>query len=286
MAKTHFSVDLHRHRGRRRGDRHCGAFAHLETAAYSLEGAVIHSAKDTHKQEPVADATITVSHGLVSTTTRSDASGYFRITFPQVIWPGEILSITITHPNYHPLSFEWHIVFRSSLRRLMISELKPMATPPAPVSGKPPTVISDIRIRYTVAAPSEINIGSAVRTFQVVNQGNVPCNHQGPCSPNGAWKAATTPSPWMPAWATNIAMFAPRASPGPCPFTRIRTRAQGRTIVATAEDWSDTATFLLEAEVFHTSIDSSVRERTRFSLIAASASRFHPRKRVSRLKPT
>ncbi len=34
----------------------------------------------------------------------------------------------------------------------------------------------------------------------------------------------------------------------------------GRVITATALDWSDTATFLLEAEVFRTAINSNVRE--------------------------
>ena len=50
---------------------------------------------------------------------------------------------------------------------------------------------------------------------------------------------------------------------GPCPFTRIDPNGLaggGRTITASAIDWSDTATFLLEAEVFHTEIVSNVRE--------------------------
>jgi hypothetical protein len=50
---------------------------------------------------------------------------------------------------------------------------------------------------------------------------------------------------------------------GPCPFTRIDSSGfsqGGRIITATALDWSDTATFLLEAEVFRTVVDSNVRE--------------------------
>ena len=34
----------------------------------------------------------------------------------------------------------------------------------------------------------------------------------------------------------------------------------GRNIAVSATDWSDTATFLLEAEVLHTAISPSVRE--------------------------
>jgi hypothetical protein len=50
---------------------------------------------------------------------------------------------------------------------------------------------------------------------------------------------------------------------GPCPFTRIDSSGfarGGRIITASALDWSDTATFLLEAEVFRDSTGSSVRE--------------------------
>jgi hypothetical protein len=50
---------------------------------------------------------------------------------------------------------------------------------------------------------------------------------------------------------------------GPCPFTRIDSSSfthGGRIIRATAIDWSTTATFLLQAEVSHTSTGSEMRE--------------------------
>ncbi len=50
---------------------------------------------------------------------------------------------------------------------------------------------------------------------------------------------------------------------GPCPFTRIDSSGfihGGRNISVTALNWSDTATFLMEAEVYHTAISSEVRE--------------------------
>lgn len=50
---------------------------------------------------------------------------------------------------------------------------------------------------------------------------------------------------------------------GPCPFTQIHSGdpAGGeQTVVISAVDWSDTATFLAEAEVIDRSIASSVRE--------------------------
>jgi hypothetical protein len=102
-----------------------------------------------------------------------------------------------------------------------------------------------------------------VKTFQVVNNRNVPCNRQAPCSPDGNWKAATG-SVTMDAGPDHEYRDV-RASciAGPCPFTRIDSSGfsqGGRVITATALDWSDTATFLLEAEVFRTVVDSNVRE--------------------------
>jgi len=50
---------------------------------------------------------------------------------------------------------------------------------------------------------------------------------------------------------------------GPCPFTQIDPGGfanGGRNLTVSALDWSDTATFLVEAEVFHTAISSNVRE--------------------------
>jgi hypothetical protein len=229
----------------------------------TIQGAVIRADEDTHRQTPIADAVVTASRGLDSVTTRSDASGYFQITFPQVIWPGQSVMLTFRQPDYHRLDMNLTMAFRSTERRLVIAQMKPLAEPMVTVSGKPQTavaVISNIRIRYTVNSQSEENIGSAVRTFQVVNQGNVPCRRQGPCSPDGNWKAATESVSLDAGLGNEYRDVRASCIAGPCPFTRISTRAEGRTIVATAENWSDTATFLLEAEVFHTSLDSSVRE--------------------------
>jgi len=118
-------------------------------------------------------------------------------------------------------------------------------------------------VRYTVNSQNDQNIGSDAKTFQVVNLGNIPCHHENPCSPDGYWKAAKG-SIELDAGADNEFRDA-RASciAGPCPFTQIDASGfanGGRKIVASALDWSDTTTFLLEAEVFHTAVVSNVRE--------------------------
>ena len=129
-------------------------------------------------------------------------------------------------------------------------------------SGQVPTVGS-LRVRYSIKAMSEVNIGSAAKPFQVVNTGNVPCNRQAPCSPDGNWKAAIG-SAFLDAGAGNEFRNA-RVSciAGPCPFTKIEKddfSKGGQTIRVSARNWSDTTTFLLEAEVFHSMISEIVHE--------------------------
>jgi hypothetical protein len=122
--------------------------------------------------------------------------------------------------------------------------------------------VTNIRVRYTVNIQSEENIGSAVQTFQIVNQGNVPCRHQAPCSPGGNWKAAIGSKSLDAGVGNEFRNVRASCIAGPCPFTRIDPSGflhGGRTVVVSALNWSDTTTFLVEADVFRTSIGSSVR---------------------------
>jgi hypothetical protein len=118
-------------------------------------------------------------------------------------------------------------------------------------------------VRYSVKTTTDVNIGSAVKTFQVENQGNIPCRNQHPCSPDGKWKA-TIGSTTLDAGAGNEFRDA-RVSciAGPCPFTRIESTQSsrgGQIIEVTARDWSSTATFLVEAEVLHNMPTSAAHE--------------------------
>jgi hypothetical protein len=229
----------------------------------TIQGAVIRSEKDADKQVPVPDAIVTASRGEISTTTHSDASGYFRITFPEVIWPGQTLLLTVQHSEFYALDIPLAMQFRSSSRRLIIAALKPLSETKGISADPKADVVSNIRVRYTVNSKAEANVGSAVRTFQVINQGDVPCRRQGPCSPDGVWKAAMASVTMDAGTGNEFRNVRASCIAGPCPFTRIDSQGferGGRMITASALNWSDTATFLLEAEVFHTAIASSVRE--------------------------
>jgi hypothetical protein len=146
---------------------------------------------------------------------------------------------------------------------LYIAAMVPIAPKAVAPSSRAEVVVSNVRVRYTINSRTETNVGSAVKTFQVVNTGNVPCNHHAPCSPDKKWKASSA-SASLDAGADNTFNNG-RASciAGPCPFTRIdssRLVSGGHNISVSALDWSDTTTFLMEAEVYHTAITSNVRQ--------------------------
>jgi len=236
---------------------------HWRPRSITLQGAAIRLDADPRKEIPIANATVVASDGTSRAVTLSSASGYFRITVHNRIWPATTVQLAFSAPGYQSLDMVLRIGLRTDLRKLYIAQMKPLAVPARPDVRRPTVLVSDIRIRYTINYQTDTNIGSAVKTFQVVNTGNLPCAGSGPCSPDGMWKAASG-SATLDAGAGNVFRNV-RASciAGPCPFTQIDARDSaggGQIVVATATDWSQTATFLVEAEVFHTTIASSVRE--------------------------
>jgi hypothetical protein len=234
------------------------------TALMTFQGAVIRRDEDTRNELPIADVEVTATRGSTSVSTHSDASGYFKITFPEVIWPGQTVVLSFRHQDYWPLDMNLPIQFRSTAKRDYVARMEAMPTVAHDTvnPNQPPTTVSNIRVRYTINAQSEENVGSAVRTFQVVNQSNIPCKHQAPCSPDGDWKASLGSVTMDAGNGNEFRNVRVSCIAGPCPFTRIEPIAfqdGGRTVVASAVNWSDTTTFLLEAEVFRIGITSSVR---------------------------
>src|SRR5580698_9766933 len=70
---------------------------HWRPRSLKIHGAVIRRDEDTRKESPISDALITASDGITSTTTQSDAMGYFKVTFPEAVWPGQALNLSFTH---------------------------------------------------------------------------------------------------------------------------------------------------------------------------------------------
>src|SRR5207237_9973338 len=71
---------------------------------------------------------------------------------------------------------------------ICVARMVPRAGGQRAEAGGPEVLLSDIRVRYAMKNLTTINIGSMVKSFEVVNVGNIPCDH-GPCSPDGKWKA-------------------------------------------------------------------------------------------------
>jgi hypothetical protein len=214
---------------------------------------VIIADPDTKEELPISGVEVSATDALVNTPVKSDSSGFFSIQLRRGMRRGQTVTLTFRHPDYHPLELQETIVNG----KLCIARMVPIPreTPHTPTG--PVTTVSNVRVRFTIKATTVVNVGSVVRTFQIENKGDVPCHGQHPCSPDGRWKAALG-STSLDAEAGNEFRDA-RVSciAGPCPFTKIEKddfSEGGRTISVTARNWSDTATFLLEAEVVHSMV--------------------------------
>ncbi|HEV2708728.1 MAG TPA: hypothetical protein VGU67_00830 [Edaphobacter sp.] len=226
-----------------------------------IEGAVIRRDPDTRKELPIENVAVTASDGVVSASAESDASGYFKIELQRQVWSGQPIVVHFKHADYEPLDLNLQA------GRLLIDEkLHVVAMVPVPEPDKPnikESVVKNIRVRYTINSRTQSNVGSAVKTFQVVNQGNVPCDKHLPCSPDKKWKASSGSASLDAGQDNSFGNVRASCIAGPCPFTSIDSSGfehGGRHITVSALNWSNTATFLLEAEVFHTAISSNVRE--------------------------
>src|ERR1035438_5077800 len=223
----------------------------------TLRGAVLRQDPDPNRQLPLADVQITAINALGSGISKSDQLGFFTLTLPKGLRRRQEVLLKFRHPDYRPLDVNDFIGDKIYVVRMI-----PTREEPSPESHSG-FAISNTRIRYSVKATTEANIGSAVKTFQVVNTGNTPCNKRPPCGSAGKWKA-TLGSLSLDAGEGNAFRNA-RVSciAGPCPFTKIEVEnfsPDRRRFNVSVLNWSDTVTYLLEAEVIHPMTSDMVRE--------------------------
>jgi hypothetical protein len=228
-----------------------------------VEGAVIRRDPDTRKELPIEDVAVTATDGVVSASARSDASGYFKVILERQVWSGQPIVVHFEHAEYEPSEFQLPAARLMIDDKLHVVSMAPIDVPVVPAPNRKEFVVSNIRVRYTINSRTESNVGSAVKTFQVFNKGNVPCIKDELCSPDKKWKAATGSASLDAGQDNSFGNVRASCIAGPCPFTKIDASGfehGGRNISVSALNWSDTATFLLEAEVFHTAISSNVRQ--------------------------
>jgi hypothetical protein len=225
----------------------------------ALRGAVIQQDEDPKKQSPITDVEITALDHPGTPPTRSDFSGYFKMTLKPGVKRGQEVTLQFRHRDYEPV--EMKEVVGDKLYIVAMVPLRHDDGEAPPTS--PQTPVANVFVRYSIETTAAVNIGTGVTTFQIVNKGNVPCNHGPLCSPDNKWKAAIGGAA-LDAGQGNVYDNA-RVSciAGPCPFTKIEqdnfTRG-GRNIGVTVRGWSDTTTFLFQAEVFRQQINDIVRE--------------------------
>ena len=221
----------------------------------SLSGAVLRQDPDPGKQLPIGNVEVSISDGSPAGSTMSDASGFFQLRLRERVQKGEAMKLHLRHPGYVPMDVD-----EIAVDRLFIIRMQPVTKASSSV---PPVTISDLRVRYSMKDDAIRNVGSAAKIFEVVNKGDVPCDTRKVCSPDGKWNAtiggasldAGSGNEFQNARVTCIA--------GPCPFTKIDNDGfskGGRKISVSVRNWSDTTSFVLEAEVVHASNTDVTRQ--------------------------
>jgi hypothetical protein len=223
-----------------------------------LQGAVVRQDSDLRKGIPIANVEITAASVFAASECKSDSSGFFRLVLPAGVAPGQRLTLLFRHPDYQAVA-----ISAIADNRIYVAHLAPVSHNTTVPVQHPDVVISDVAVRYSVKATAIVNVGSVVKTFQVVNTGNVPCRGQTPCSPDHRWKGSMGSISLDAGQDSEFQNVRVSCIAGPCPFTTIESRnfsKDGRTLKVSALDWSDTATFLLEAEVVRPMVSAVVRE--------------------------
>jgi len=214
-----------------------------------LQGSVTVRDAHTRKQRPIADVDVFAEDDMVTPLVKTDSMGFFRVTLPKEIRRGHPITFHFRNPRYRPLDLKDFVG-----DKLYVVRMVPLPEKAAVPSGKPDIKVSNVRLRYSIKNRTDVNVGSAVQTFDIQNKGNVPCKGQHPCSPDGKWKAALGSTTLDAGPGNEFRNARVSCIAGPCPFTRIeadRFSQGGQVIMVTARNWSDTAVFLVEAEVFH-----------------------------------
>jgi hypothetical protein len=225
-----------------------------------LRGAIIKQDDNPIKQSPIMDVEISEANGLATASAKSNFMGYFSLPLLRGVGQNESVTLRFLHPDYVPVDLTELVS-----DKLTIVHLVPIHDDPEAANvplDRPPIPVANVRIRYSTETTTRENIGTGVKTFQIQNVGNNPCQNSSPCSPDGKWKAAVSSASLDAGEGSFFQNARVSCIAGPCPFTKIDDDGfsqGGREIKVTVRNWSDTTTFLLEAEVFRPQISDVVR---------------------------
>lgn len=224
--------------------------------AMSIRGAILQQDKDPAKQLPISDVEVTADNNLAVSGTSSDDSGFFSLSLRPEIRAGTPIVLKFRSSDYKPLDLQ---VVASN--EIYVAHMVPVREELP--NGGPEVSVTGVSVRYSMQTTTAVNVGSAVKTFEVVNTGNVACQGRPPCSPGMQWKAAIGSATLDAGEGKEFRNARLTCIAGPCPFTTIEAdnfSKGGRVIGASIRNWSDTATFLLEADVFRRQRADAIRQ--------------------------
>ena len=221
-----------------------------------LRGAIVQHDPDPSKQLPISEVEVTAEDNLAVSSTSSDNSGFFSLSLRPEVKPGTPITLKFRNAAFKPLDLQV-----SANDEIYVAHMVPAR--PETQSRGPVVSVTGISVRYSMETATAVNVGSAVKTFQVVNTGNMPCAGQPPCSPGMQWKAAIGSATLDAGEGKEFRNARLSCIAGPCPFTEIESdnfSKGGRAISASIRDWSDTTTFLLQADVFRRQVGDVIRQ--------------------------
>ncbi|HXR75824.1 MAG TPA: hypothetical protein VN737_07610 [Bryobacteraceae bacterium] len=224
----------------------------------TVEGAVLRQDSDPRKEQPIIDAEIAAKAGASSADVRTDSSGFFKLTLRPGVLPGQFVAFSFRHPDYLPVD-----IVDIPGGQIYIIRMTPLVSEDGPKPSTPAVPIGEVRLRYSVKATNTVNVSSAAKAFVVSNIGNIPCEGRTPCSPDGKWKATEGSIDLDAGEGNEFQNVRVSCIAGPCPFTKIepsKPSHPARKVTVSVLNWSDPATFLVEAEVIRTMRSDMIRE--------------------------
>lgn len=227
------------------------------TKPLSLTGVVLIQNADPRKQAPVADARVTASNGVVTAETHTDSTGLFRLSLSQGARNGQVVTLRFRRSGYFPLDLT-----RIAGDEIYIARMIAFPEAPPAALGHPVSILSNLQVRYSEKATTIINVGSVGQAFEIVNTGNVPCDGKSACSPDGKWRATIGSLSVDAGAGSEFQNVRLSCIAGPCAFTKIESEEfldNRRNLKVSVRNWSDTATYLLEAEVVQARVTEVIR---------------------------
>ena len=223
-----------------------------------ITGAVLRQNKHADEQSPIANASILATGGFFDVEGKSDAAGFFQLNVRLGFRQRDPIRLKFEHSDYKPIE-----IAPVTGDRIYVVRMEPVVVEPEPATGEDrASPVRDVRIRYTLRSETKVNIGSLAKRFEVANTGDVPCAGSRVCSPDGKWRASTGTLPLDAGSGNQFQNVRLTCIAGPCPFTKalpVDPAQPSRVIHVSALNWSDTAVFLVEAELNRTAVSNSIR---------------------------